>query len=227
MLLKLDHSWDWMVKRKKPTHKIQSIQSQKRYKNRFTITLESGDVFGISEDVLISNNLRTGQDLSLSQINHIQQEEIKVKIKNSAILLLSYRMRSKAELEERLLKKNYDKILVSTVISDLESSGYINDNEFCEMYANHLIKNKLLGPMAVRSHFLKHKISEDILNETMNKLYDKMNIENIIETNIQKRIRGKSLTDKEKLKTIQFLKRKGFFWHDIEPVIQSIPWESA
>ena len=73
MLLKLDHSWDWMVKRKKPTHKIQSIQSQKRYKNRFTITLESGDVFGISEDVLISNNLRTGQDLSLSQINNIQQ----------------------------------------------------------------------------------------------------------------------------------------------------------
>jgi len=216
-----------MVKRKKLTHRIQSIQSQKRYKNRFTITLESGDVFGISEDVLISHNLQTGQNLSSSQINEIQQEEALTKIKNSAILLLSYRMRSRAELEERLVKKNYDIISVSKVISDLELAGYIDDKEFCEMYASHLIKNKLLGPMAVRSQFLKHKISEDLLNETMNKLYDTLKMENIIQNNVNKRIRGKSLTEKEKSKTIQFLKRKGFFWDDIEPVIQSIPWESA
>ena len=49
----------------------------------------------------------------------------------------------------------------------------------------------------------------------------------IIQNNVNKRIKGKSLTEKEKSKTIQFLKRKGFFWDDIEPVIQSIPWESA
>ena len=65
--------------------KIQSIEPQKRRKNRFTITFESGDVFGISEDVLLSIPLSIGQTIDPNEFEKIQFLESSIGIKSSRI----------------------------------------------------------------------------------------------------------------------------------------------
>ena len=64
------------------TNKIISISPQKRRNNRLTIQLESGDVFGISEDVFLSTPLTVGQSLNPKEIQEILSNESVIKIKN-------------------------------------------------------------------------------------------------------------------------------------------------
>ena len=77
-----------MGRLKKLNHRIISIKPQ-RTKNRFNITLEFGDVFGISEDVLISSKLSEGKYVSDKELGIITNHEVHQKIKEKVLHLLS------------------------------------------------------------------------------------------------------------------------------------------
>ncbi len=85
-----------MGRAQKLDHKIISIKPQ-RLRNRYNIIFESGDVFGISGDVLLSRNLSEGEYISDKELNKIKNDEIYQKIKEKILLLLSYRARSRSE----------------------------------------------------------------------------------------------------------------------------------
>ena len=73
-----------MGRLKKLSHRIISIKPQ-RSKSRFNITLESGDVFGISEDVLISSKLSEGKYVTDKELGRITNHEVHQKIKEKAL----------------------------------------------------------------------------------------------------------------------------------------------
>ena len=58
-------------------------------KNRYNIIFDSGDVFGISEDVLNSSSLFNGQCLSDKDLVKIKNDEAHQKIKEQILHLLS------------------------------------------------------------------------------------------------------------------------------------------
>ena len=209
-----------MGRLKKLNHRIISIKPQ-RTKNRFNITLESGDVFGISEDVLISSKLSEGKYVSDKELGMITNHEVHQKIKEKALHLLSFRERSRFELYTRLLRKGFDRSKISNVIDELEEKGYIDDKEFSKMYATHLIRSKLLGKIAVKYQFKKHQIPSDILDPILDELYIKYPIEELIKTIILKKeqkLRPELIKDK---KLIDHIKRKGYSWGEITSVISS------
>ena len=206
------------------THKIESIKPQKKRRDRFTVTLESGDVFGISGDVLLSNPLHPGQKISVKELDHVKQIENYQKIKIKILNYLSFRQRSKEELIKALKNKGYNESEINPVLIELESKGYIDDKAFTLMYATYLIDKKLLGRRSVISKFYQHKIPDDILEPILDKLFKKYPVEKGIELIIKKRIatRGNSL--KEKNSIVNLLFRKGYSWADIEDQINEGEW---
>ncbi len=209
-----------MGRLKKLKHRIISIKPQKS-KNRFNITLESGDVFGISEDVLISSKLSEGKYVSDKKLDRITNNEVHHKIKERVLHLLSFRPRSRFELYTRLLRKGFDKSKISNVIDELEEKGYIDDNDFSKMYATHLIRSKLLGKIAVKYQFKKHQIPSDILDPILDKLYIKYPIEELIKRIILKKEQKLSPELIKDKKLIDRIKRKGYSWGEITSVIST------
>tara|TARA_B110000438_G_scaffold183405_1_gene175218 strand:- start:1989 stop:2630 length:642 start_codon:yes stop_codon:yes gene_type:complete len=205
-------------------HKIQSIKPQKKRRDRFTVILESGDVFGISGDVLLSNPLYHGQNLTTKELDHVKQIENQQKIKIKILNYLSYRERSKEELRNALKNKGYTESEIEPVLTELESKGYLNDKSFTIMYATYLINKKLLGRKSVISKFYQHKIPDDILSPILDDLYRTYPIEKGIKLIIEKRIsvRGNSLKEKKNLVNLLF--RKGYSWADIEHQINENDW---
>ena len=209
-----------MGRLKKLNHRIISIKPQ-RSKNRFNITLESGDVFGISEDVLISNKLSAGKYVSDKELSRITNHEVHQKIKEKVLHLLSFRARSRFELYTRLVSKGFDRSKISNVIDELEEKGYIDDKEFSKMYATHLIRSKLLGKIAVKHQFIRHQISPDILDPILDELYIKYPIEELIKKIILKKKQNLSTELIKDKKLIDRIKRKGYSWGEITSVISS------
>ena len=203
--------------------KIIDIQVQSRRKNRKNIFFDDGSVFGVSEDVFLSIPIKIGDIISDQKLNDILESESKSKVYNSAINLLSYRMRSKSELNERLIRKGYSKDIITDVINILELKGYIDDEKFAIAFAKEKVKNKLIGPNALKFEISSHNLDLDLVDNTIDSIYEMFPQEMIINRLIAKWKVGSSIKNDlhVKSKVINRLKNKGFYWVNIENVINA------
>ncbi len=204
--------------------KIIDIKPQVRNPQRKTIIFDDGSVFGISEDVFISHNFTIGSEINDDSFNNIVNEELKVKVYNSALRLLGYRMRSCAEMKQRLVEKKYPINIIEEVIDKLLKVGYLNDNEFANAFARDKVRSKKLGQMALRVEFIPHKIESDILEKAINIVYKQYPISDLIKQLLdKKKIQfGTKLDQKTKKRMQNLLGRKGFNWDEISLVFTEL-----
>ena len=146
-------------------------------------------------------------------------------IRNQALTLLSYRQRSRAELTRRLKEKGHALKDIKPLLDEFESKGYINDSDFARMYATHLVEKKMIGRFAVRNKFYEHQIPDHILDPILDELYQKNPTSELVKLIMNKRMKTRTKTQKEKTRLVNLLKRKGFVWIDIEPAINDIKWD--
>jgi regulatory protein len=205
---------------KKPQVKIKEISHQKR-RARYTIKLDNGDVFGISEDVLLTSGIASGDTIDQDRIDEVLNLEYKSKIYNSALHLLHYRTRSKYELTSRLLEKDYPLSAVKSVIEQLESMGYVNDRQFVKAFIRDSVNLKQMGPYGIRNALQRYKVSSNFVDQELEAIYHEFPIPSIIQSLLdKKKIQQNKKLDKQTLtRLINFLKRKGYFWEHIEPIL--------
>ena len=168
--------------------------------------------------------LKVGQNLGAKELETIKSLESKTRIKDQALILLSYRQRSRSELSQRLKEKGHGQKVIESLMDELESKGYINDSEFAKMYATHLVEKKMTGKIAVRNKFFPHNIPDHILNPVLDKLYVSNPPLDLVKSIIERRMQMRKRTPKEKSRLVNLLKRKGFAWDEIEPAINNINW---
>ena len=201
--------------------KIIDIQVQKRRKNRRSISLDDGSVFGISEDVLFSIPVHIGDTLTDQQLDEILGADSQQKILDVALNLLSFRMRSKAELMRRLKRKNFNEDGIYAVMKKLETKGYIDDQKFALVFAREKVRRKLIGPVALRSEFSVHGLDPDIVEYTLKKTYDEISEHNLMDQLLAKRRvpLNEPLNLKEKQNAVNTLRNKGFSWDRIQEIL--------
>tara|TARA_B100000315_G_scaffold255136_1_gene297738 strand:- start:169 stop:816 length:648 start_codon:yes stop_codon:yes gene_type:complete len=214
-----------MNKPRKLKHKVLSIQSQKRRKNRFTITFDSGNVFGVSGDVLLSNPLQVDQVLTDEELVDFQNEESLQTIRRQTLNLLSFRMRSSAELTLRLKQKGHNLEQISVILDELKSKGYVNDFEFATLFIKDCVERKKLGRMAVLNQIHRHQIPNEVLDPILDLFYDKNPTDDLISSIILNFMKNRKISFKERERLVGHLKRKGYSWADIEPVVNSLEWK--
>jgi len=196
-------------------NEIVSILPQKKNKSRYTITFKSGKIIGLSETNLISHKISVGQKISSNLLLKIDNDERLQSIKFKAINYISYRPRSKKEVNMSLLKKGFHQNDIDKVLEELETKGYLDDESFAKTYAKYLIKIKRLGRIAVKNRFFVHNINQEVLSPILNKLYDKYPPDLLINEIIKKKKYPKHFDIKNDKKLINHLKRKGFSWNEI------------
>ena len=203
-----------MVPRKS---KILSISLKEKKKNRYIVTTTSGDRFEVSEDVLIASSLHKNKEIAETELNKILISENYFRVKEAALVLLNYRMRSKKELRLRLIKKGYSKDIIDKVINELEKKNWIDDEKFGLAFSRDQINRNKIGPIALKYKLREFLDSIDLINKISTKIYSEIKIESIILQLLQK-YTPDNINSDEKLrrKLINKLKRKGHYWQDID-----------
>ena len=82
-------------------------------------------------------------------------------------------------------------------MDEFESKGYINDSDFANMYATHLVEKKMTGKIAVRNIFYPHNIPDHILNPIIDKLYVSYPPLSLVKSIIDKKKQTRKRTPKE------------------------------
>ena len=203
-----------MVPRKS---KILSISLKERKKNTYIVTTTSGDRFEISEDVLITSSLHKNKEIAETELKKILFSENYFRVKEAALVLLNYRMRSKKELRIRLIKKGYRKEIIDQAINELEEKRWIDDEKFGLAFSKDQISRNKIGPIALKYKLREFLDSIDLINQISTKIYSEIEIDNIILQVLQKYTPDNINSDEKlKRKLINKLKRKGHYWQDID-----------
>ena len=202
-----------MLKKKS---RVLSIHPKKKSKDIFFVNLDNGKTLEIPYDILKSKFINVGKEIdSLNLENPLSKKEYQ-NLKNAGLALLSYRMRSKKELYEKLLAKNYDSNNIKLVLMEFEKNGWINDEEFGLAFSRDQINKNSLGPIALKYKLKKYISSDDLISKILYSVYDEIKIENIIYKILKKYTPDDiQLNHILRRKINNRLQRKGHYWQDI------------
>jgi len=200
--------------------RIKEIKTQVRHPDRRKIIFDDGTFIEISEEVLHSNPVHPGDELTPNKLKELTNSEQKQKLRNSALNLLSFRMRSLSELNGRLLKKGYDIQDIEPLLEEFDAKNILNDSEFALAFSRDKIRSRGIGPSILRVELSNHHLSQNLVEDTINRMYTEFPIDTLLGNHLKKKKirRNSQLQEREKNRIVNFLKRKGFSWDDISRV---------
>ncbi|WP_245747350.1 recombination regulator RecX [Anaerobacillus alkalidiazotrophicus] len=153
---------------------ISKITTQKKNLERYNIFLDDGHgeqyAFSVDQGVLVTFQLRKGLEITKELLTEITHEEMIRKGYHHALNYLSYRMRSKKEVIDYLIKKEFDKEVISIVVDRLIEEKYINDAEFSNAFVRSRINLTNKGPELVKKELIEKGISNVEITESL-KMY--------------------------------------------------------
>jgi len=197
--------------------KILSIKRSTRYNDRIIVKLDDKSVFRVPEDAFVLNPFHVGETVTLDEIEDYDVKMRLQEAKDAAFKLLSFRMRSIAEMRKRLKEKSFSQIEIDHVIDKLTKLNYLNDVEFGKAFVKEKIKNKKIGPKAIKSELFPHQLPPDFVDELIESVYKKYKINDLITFHLKrKKIKKNTQMNKSDLSRLNnYLLRKGFEWDNI------------
>ncbi len=201
-------------------NKIIKIKRSNRFRDRIIIRLDNKSVFRVPEDVFALKPLNVGDKITADDINYYDDKMRVQEVKDAAFRLLSFRMRSISEMKRRLKQKSFKDVEINQVVNELIKLDLLNDATFAKMFISEKIKNKKIGPRALRSELFPHHLSSDLINRLIDKAYKKNDINELISFHLNRKKINKSiqLNKKELTRLNNYLLRKGFEWDNISDV---------
>ena len=144
------------------------------------------------------------------------------KAKESALVYLSYRDRSIAEMNQRLSKKGYPAEVIESVIRNLENANLLNDERFALSFSRYKVEDKSWGPEKLRFELYVKGIDKELAEDVINRIYEKYSQNDLIQKLISKRLKNRQDVNRAEMKKhIDYLKRRGFRWDVIREAISN------
>ncbi len=161
---------------------------------------------------------KEGRDRNQAPDNNDKQLS---RAKNAAYRFLAVRPRSRAEVEAKLIDKNFSEATVRDVLSGLERLGYLNDREFARQWAEARIRLRGFGRRRIEQELRTKGIGRDLIAETLGDLAnDDAELKTARET-VRKKLKTSRSDDREtcRRRLAGFLERKGFSYDVIRAVL--------
>jgi len=201
-------------------NKILSVYPKKKKKEIFVVEFVDGSVYELSKDIVLSESIHVGGTISSLDFEKVLEKHAYHQAQSAGLNLLSYRMRSKKELYEKLTNKNIDKTIIAKVVAKFETEGWIDDFQFGIAFSKDHIRRNSIGPIALKYKLKEYIDSDDLIKSVMEKVYKEFCLDGII-LSVLKKFNPEEISSNNNLKqrVINKLKRKGHYWQDINESI--------
>lgn len=144
-----------------------------------------------------------------------QLEKAYEKALNDAVKQLSYRDLSKTILIEKLISKGHSEDAAEYAAAYLEERKFLDDTRYAQMLLKSYIR-KGYGTRRMKQELKKRGISNEDANEVYNEYETDYSILNSL---LDKKLKGDVSDRKEIQKAIAFLQRRGFSWSEIKKAL--------
>ncbi|EKU46821.1 recombination regulator RecX [Staphylococcus massiliensis] len=202
--------------------KLTKIEVQKRNKERFNLYIDGEFVTGIDMDTYVHFNLRKGQDVDQALLQDIKHHDTYRKALNTAINYISIRKRTLKEVEQHLLKKEFDPSIIDSVNHTCLKEGYINHDDYTQSLMRTMINTTDKGPQIFKQKLIVAGIEDHLVDLYVNKYEQEQPFDKIVSIaeKIKKQKKGPVKTVETKVK--QSLIQKGYTFETINEVMNAL-----
>ena len=145
--------------------KITTLEVQKRNPDRVSVYLDGRFAFGLP--AIVAARLARGQFLSDAQATALQEEGAVEDAYNRALHFLSYRPRSRAEIENYLEKRGVNEHQIAKITGRLERAGLLDDEAFAQYWVENRERFRPRGLRALRYELRNKGIDDGIIERAL------------------------------------------------------------
>lgn len=188
--------------------RITALTPQKNNPNRYNLFIDDKFTLGIDSELILEQELNIGKDISQAQLELLKSKVEFQKIFDNTLRFLSYRPRSRVEVQRYLIQKKIAPPVIDTILTRLEKLEYLNDREFANFWVENREKFSPRSSHALRLELQQRGIEHEIIQEYVDQEDD---LPRAIAAG-QKKFRALSHLDYATFRTKmgQFLLRRGF-----------------
>jgi regulatory protein len=198
--------------------KITKIKQQKKKKNRVNIYIDGEFALGLYKDTVVKYHLYENKEITPEEISSIKEFEEITDAKEKALNFISYRERSKKEIEIYLLNKGVSLDIANKVLNNLKKANLIDDHKFAVAWIKDRNKINPKGNFALKMELREKGIEEGEIEKLLEDIDEKENARKALEKAVRKY--GKKKDSKNKIS--QYLKRRGFRTETILEVLREL-----
>lgn len=202
--------------------KITALQAQKRDPNRVNLYLDGEYAFGLAR--IVAAWLKVGQELSEEKIAALQADDSRERAYQQAMLFLSYRARSEAEIRQNLRKHEIPDAVIEDTLERLRRERLADDRQFAQAWVENRSTFRPRGRRALSVELRRKGLSEENAQAALAGL-DENALAYEAGLKQARRLAGLEWNDFRK-KLGEFLARRGFGYGVIAPTVARI-WNEA
>ena len=157
------------------------------------------------------------------QIADLKDKEL-TRAKNAAYRLLTYRPRSRKELEEKLREREFPEDIVEFVIDQCARLGYIDDARFAEQWARNRLRLRGFGRRRIEQELRNKGIDREIVRETIVEVVSAEEEHEAAKKAAEKKLRTMRAVEPQarRRRLAGFLERKGFSSEIIRSILHTV-----
>jgi len=144
---------------------ITDIQAQKRNRNRVNIFLDGQYAFSL--DRMAAAWLTVGRQFSVEDISRLQEKDEFQTALNRALHFLSYRARSRQEMQTYLQNKGYETGLIDRVIAKLTEERLIDDLDFAQNWVDNRERFRPRSQSLMRLELRQKGVAESEIEQAL------------------------------------------------------------
>lgn len=203
--------------------KIERIEKDRIKKDIYWIYLEDGRKISLYSDLVVKHNLKRDKEISEKELKEWQEEDEALKSFSAALNYLSFRPRSKKEMENYLAKKGFSRAAIESALNKLENYRYIDDFTFASSWTKSRLNNKQMSKRMIAYELYHKGIDRDVIDKVL-EMVDEEEEERAALALAEKYFkRYQGLEKKQMLyKISQALARRGFDWGLIQKVCNKV-----
>lgn len=207
---------------------IHSIKCNKQG-NACLITLENGESFLLSLDLVARYKLSKGEKVERTTIQEILKEQRIIDAKNLALNYVSFKPRTSAQIEQKLRQKGYTKDEIQRVVQFLTEFGYLDDRTFVRNYVKLALEQKKHSLARIRQSLYSKGVRKELIEEVFNEFSnDEIELENAYKIGLKKYQQLLKQNKSQPLHRLaQYLRLKGFEWDIINKVCEKLEREAT
>ncbi|MCH2467206.1 MAG: recombination regulator RecX [Gemmatimonadetes bacterium] len=136
------------------------------------IHTDCDEPFEVTLEALERNRLGVGDPLPEARRHLLLNDDADVRVREAALNLLSYRMRTRSELKRRLRQKDFRPARIDLCLDQLEAKGFLNDEAAAAAFIRDRLRHRPRGKARLSSELRSKGLDADTVNRVINDVFE-------------------------------------------------------
>lgn len=140
---------------------VTAIEPQKHHPERVNVHVDGAFRLALAAELVLAERLRVGDEVDEARLAELERKDQAWQARDAAMVLLSYRPRSAAELRRRLARKGFAAEVVDATVERLGDLGVVNDASFAETFVRDRVRLRPHGRRRLRQELRAKGVDEE------------------------------------------------------------------